>query len=77
MKDSFGIFGYTNDDCFESRLTPKIIRKKFIKFMTKYHPDKDKPDVTGLDVQEATEFVHVLGNTKEHILYLLDQMDQM
>ena len=63
LQDSFAILGYTIED----GATERQVRRRYIELARKYHPDKNNPEESGRNHQEATEFFQLLNNAQQHL----------
>jgi hypothetical protein len=61
--DSFAILGFSLED----GATERQVRRRYMEMARKYHPDKNKPEETGRNHDEATIFFQLLNNAQSHL----------
>ena len=61
--DSLAILGLTLQD----DITERHIRRKYMELARKYHPDKNNPEESGRNHEEATQFFQLLNNAHTYL----------
>ena len=67
MFDSLAILGFT----IQYDITERHIRRRYMKMVRKYHPDKNKPEETGRNREDATQFFQLLNNAQAYLQEIL------
>ena len=63
LRDSLAILGFSLGD----NVSEMQIRRRYMQMARKYHPDKNKPEETGRNQEEATQFFQLLNNAQAYL----------
>ena len=61
--DSLDILGFSLED----NVTERHIRRRYMQMARKYHPDKNIPEETGRNQEEATRYFQLLNNAQAYL----------
>ena len=63
LSDSLAILGFSLED----NVTERHIRRRYMEMARKYHPDKNNPEETGRNHEEATQYFQLLNNAQAYL----------